>query len=861
MLTMNAIQSLEYYSNLANEDYYLDGGEPSGEWAGKGSVLLGVRGIVDIDEYKNIMRGYSPSGDESLCANPGDEHRSGWDLTFSPPKSVSVAWARSNEIHKLRIQKAHKEAVLAALKHLEKHAAITRRKLNGTQREATVGLVAALFEHSTSRAQDPQLHTHCLIANVAPRQDGGWGSIESRDLYLWQRSAGAMYRTELASLLRVLGFSIEADRDAFQIIGVPKQVCEYYSKRAQRIREELAKMGNARSASKVGDIAALNTRERKTDIDRQSLYKAWHKELDTKGFTEVKLNQLLNLDEQGLAMLQENDAQIVKPILDERTVVELLTEKVSVFRSQDAYKVAAELSQVSGDNAKVAEQVAKRLLDKKETIALGSDGRYNHLYTTTEIVDSERKMITVAKKLRLQKGFGLPDNVIDTAINSMNFTLSEEQQQAVKFVCQENRFAILQGSAGAGKSSSMDCVRDAYETMGFSVVGAAIAKSAADNLSQDANIETFTIAKLLMDTERGRSPLVKNSVLLVDEAGQVGTKNISKLLEAADVIGCKIVLVGEDKQLDAIEHGGCLRYLSRPEVLGTTRINIIRRQREEWARQTVADFRDGNALAALKEYKKRGLLNFCEDALQAKEDLVNTWHQFSKNNPDKKSLLIAQRWKDVSELNEKVRAIFQQEGKVQQKEIKVDCCVSDRLIRTKMAIGERVKFTHNDYRRGYTNGDLGTIVGIDKLSGGDIQFDIETDSNRKIRFKASEYCNEKGQVYLTQAYALTVYASQGLTVDGDVFVYYNSGMDRANTYVAGSRHKDNCHFFVNTKELAELVNPAHQQMSSDKQQLNTLAALMASENRKKLAIEYIDKQQKKLYKELPAIKLECTLGL
>jgi ATP-dependent exoDNAse (exonuclease V) alpha subunit len=199
------------------------------------------------------------------------------------------------------------------------------------------------------------------------------------------------------------------------------------------------------------------------------------------------------------------------------------------------------------------------------------------------------------------------------------------------------------------------------------------------------------------------------------------------------------------------------------------------------------------------------------------------------------------------------------EGKVQTREFQVDCCVSDRHIKSKMAVGERVKFTQNDYRRGYTNGTLATIVGIEKLLDGDIEFEISTDSNRKIRFKASEYCNDHGHVYLTQAYALTIYASQGLTVDGDVFVYYNSGMDRAHTYVAGSRHKDNCHFFMNTKELSELVKPVHLQLSSNEQQLQTLADLMASENRKRLAIEYIDKQQTELYKGLPAIKLERNL--
>lgn len=183
MMTMAAIHSLAYYSDLTNEDYYLDGGEPTGEWAGKGAVLLGLSGMVDDDEYKNIMQGYSPSGREKLCLNPGEKHRSGWDLCFSAPKSVSVAWARSDEKLKDKIQHAQKQAVLAALSLLEKQAAYTRLGRNGLKREHVIGLLAALFEHCTSRTQDPQLHTHCLVANVAPRANGSWGTIESRDLF------------------------------------------------------------------------------------------------------------------------------------------------------------------------------------------------------------------------------------------------------------------------------------------------------------------------------------------------------------------------------------------------------------------------------------------------------------------------------------------------------------------------------------------------------------------------------------------------------------------------------------------------------------------------------------------------------
>lgn len=462
MLTLNKIQSIEYYSDLANEDYYLDGGEPNGEWAGKGAILLGLRGAVDDVEYKNLLKGRSPDGNEKLCSNDGVNHKPGWDLTFSAPKSVSVAWARSEQGLKDKIQAAHKDGVKAALSLLEEHAAFTRRGKNGVVRENTLGLVAVLFEHCTSRAQDPQLHTHCLVANAAPRTDGSWGTIESRDLYFWQRAAGALYRAELATKLTEFGFQIEKDKDAFHITGISRDVCAEYSKRTAVIREGLRKRGVAKSASKVGDFVSLSTREKKGDINRLELYEKWHEELEENGLTKDQFECLLAATQED-ELLFLNDDHIVKPVLDVESIQNTLTERRSIFRKQDVLKVAAEIAQISGDTAKTVRHMAKDFLSQQEVLELGMDFKHNELFTTQEVLDAEKSMIAGAKHLRSLGGFSLPNTIIDKAILAKDFMLSEEQRESVVEVCQDNRFAILQGSAGAGKSASMDCVRAAYE--------------------------------------------------------------------------------------------------------------------------------------------------------------------------------------------------------------------------------------------------------------------------------------------------------------------------------------------------------------------------------------------------------------
>jgi conjugative relaxase-like TrwC/TraI family protein len=826
VLTISPISNIKYYSDLAKEDYYLDGGEPNGIWAGKASKLLDLTGDVETGQYINIMHGFTPSKQYQLCQNAGGNRRYGWDLTFSAPKSVSAVWARANNELKLKIQQAHFKGAKAALSFIEDNAAITRRNKLGLLREKVTGLVVATFEHSTSRAQDPQLHTHCLVANVAPREDGSWGSIESRDLYLWHKAAGTLYRAELASQLRKLGFEIEQDGDAFKLPIVPEEICTHYSKRGAMIKAELAKRGNAKSCSKSGDVAALATRVKKENVNRSALYRQWYQELDELGFTENAILKELSQDKQEtIRWLNEIESPKVELTID--TLEDHVSKQKSVFRMQDIYKSAAEIAQISGGGAEKAKQVANDFIEQQGSISLGLDYKHNALFTTQTIIDNEQAMITGAKHLRNQNKFMIDNHVINRAISAKSFTLSEEQQEAVFSACQNNAFDIIQGSAGAGKSALMGCVGNAYMHAGYKVIGCAIAKSAANNLAEEANIETCTIAKLLKDKS-----LAENSILIVDEAGQVSTKDLRKLINLVEKKNSKLILVGEDKQLDAIEHGGALKYLSQPEILGTSRVETIMRQREEWARQAVADFRDGKSEQALKVLNEKGLLNFGDDAEQTKNLLIEKWNNYRIINPDKKSLLLAQRWQDVTELNDQVRSILQVEGRIDNKELSIKCSVSSKTFTNKFAIGERIRFTKNDYSKSLSNGDLGIIVDIQAKIDGSHNFKVKLDNGNRVIINTDEYCNDDGDLYMTQAYAMTVYSSQGLTIDGDVFVYYTSGMDRANTYVACSRQKDNSHIFVNVMDLSE------SKKDNFKNAFKELANNMSLNKQSKLAVEY-----------------------
>ncbi|MCG7813032.1 AAA family ATPase [Alteromonas sp. MCA-1] len=424
---------------------------------------------------------------------------------------------------------------------------------------------------------------------------------------------------------------------------------------------------------------------------------------------------------------------------------------------------------------------------------------------------------------------------------AIGFKLTVEQSEAVHNLCTPHGFCVQQGSAGSGKTASMQIVHQAYKRQGYRIIGAAVSKQAADTLASETDMETFTLAKLLKQVEERNEPLDNKTVLVIDEAGLLNSHDLAKMLQAAAFARCKIILSGEDKQLDAISHGGALRYLSQPEVLGASRIETIRRQRDDWARTTVMQLRDGQTLAALQTLDDKGLVHFACDSNAATEQLVARWQQYRKNNPNKQAVVLAQSWKQVRELSEQLRVIYQQEGLVGNENHTFDCMVSDKAMRFAFSVGERIRLTKNDYRKGLFNGTSGKITEIKQLDDGDTQFIIETSEKCRRTFLASEYCDPQGRIYMAQAYAMTVYSSQGLTVDGDVFVLHNTGMDRATSYVAGSRHKNNCHWFFNQTSIEQACNNGESLTRPDA--LRAIAKLMSQDRYKCLAIEYIETQQ------------------
>jgi len=270
----NSIQKLEqiagYYHPLFQNT------PPQSIWIGAAAHALCLSGSVGRNHFLNTLQGYRPNTEEALVQRPGFIRRYGWDMTFSPPKSVSIVWAVSDPKTRGEIELAQQEAIISVIIFIEDHYLLGRRGRNGIQKEK-VELLAAAFLHFVSREGDPQIHTHVFLQNLAFYPDGDWGCLDLKPVYCDQKKLGALYREELSRLLCSLGFSIEKLKESFRIQGISEEMEKEFSRRNERIKEKIREsvFRGGRSSS----IASLSTRPDKSWESLAEVEKEWEARL------------------------------------------------------------------------------------------------------------------------------------------------------------------------------------------------------------------------------------------------------------------------------------------------------------------------------------------------------------------------------------------------------------------------------------------------------------------------------------------------------------------------------------------------------------------------------------------------------
>ncbi len=354
----------DYYLSLSTaDDYYLEGTEPPGFWLGEGAAALGLSGEVQPEQFRNLLRGFSPDGERKLVKNADSERRAGWDLTWSVPKSVSVAWSQADPELRSRIEACVRKAVGQGIAYLEEVAAVTRRGVDGHIKEKAK-LVFAAFQHSTSRAQDPQLHFHTVLINTALRADGTTGTVEPREIYRHQMAAGALFRAELAALLeRELGLRARREGRAFELSGIDGELIKTFSQRRAAIEEALNKRGL--HGGKAAEVAALDTRVRKESVSRSELFARWQEIGRQHHWTAKELSFLLHAPWPARDPEQEA-GEMAKAAIDR------LTQSQSHFSVRELTQHLAEEAQGRNLGAKEVGKLREALLHSPELVHLGA---------------------------------------------------------------------------------------------------------------------------------------------------------------------------------------------------------------------------------------------------------------------------------------------------------------------------------------------------------------------------------------------------------------------------------------------------------------------------------------------------------
>ena len=457
-------QAASYYEA---DDYYSEGGLSPSEWEGKGAEELGLSGEVDREQFRALLEGKVADQQLGTIRDGQLEHRPGWDVTMSAPKSVSIMAEVAGD---RRLIAAHGQAVKTALAHVEQHMAATRVRDGGTvSREATGNLVIASFQHGTSRAQDPQLHTHNVILNATKGEDSTWRSLEPRAIYQLQKQIGAIYRQELALKVRELGYEIEVGKDSmFEIKGVSGDVLAAFSTRSAQIDAALDQRGTSRDGASAAErqIAALDTREAKTATDHATLVKGWRETADGAGFGEGSRVGLVN-EAEAIAANADHSATITTlgDNAAARAVAhaaDKLGERQSVFSAAALQEEAGRfgLGKVSYAQIKGAVEAATERGDLIGRTHIDRRGAEFAGFTTRTNVETEAKMLRIeaagrdtlqpiASPMAAAKAVASASTQAERA----GFGWNADQRSATdQILTSRNRITALQGYAGTAKA-------------------------------------------------------------------------------------------------------------------------------------------------------------------------------------------------------------------------------------------------------------------------------------------------------------------------------------------------------------------------------------------------------------------------
>lgn len=828
--------SWSYYAKevaSGREDYYASAADRPGRFVGRGAEALELGELSMSAEALERLFGHgtdprdgSPLG---RSFTPGDDRVvAGFAMTFSPPKTVSVLWAVADEETSAVVQDAHEQAVEVAMGFLDDHASFTRRGHNGVLQVDTEGFVGAVFVHRTSRASDPQLHSHLLVANKVRASDGKWLSIDARELFTHQKAAGMLYKAALrAELTTRLGLSWTKvdDNGIAEIVGVPVGLADAWSARRKELKQwadeliaegevDLGRSMTPNERADIFQLAAYRTRTPKIDADTTTdeLRERWQQEAIAFGHDPATW-----LGEVTGKVMNVVNQRIASRALDPGLITEAIARLQDVsatFGRADAVEVLTTIVSANNANSMKAriEALATKVLRDPRVVSLAAplpaappaslrrrDGmsaieRHGATRFSTKVTLQHEAAVLKAAAEGQNAGIGVVNGgSVEQMLDNSN--LGEDQRRAVRgLLTGGEQVAILVGPAGAGKSRALNSARVTWEMAGYRTLGLAPSAMAASVLSEEAGLRAETLAKFLLEVERGQdSPFLDHRcVVILDEAGMARTDDLARLVEVVRRADAKLVLVGDPHQLGAVGPGGVFRTLVGDH--GGNELETIHRFNHAWEAQASLRLRvrDHHILPV---YLRHGRI-----ADGSREQMLDEAFRHWRSARDEGSSIVVMAGDNETarELGLRCRADRIARGEVTSHGVQIQSGT--------VGIGDEIVTLRNDRRLrprpdGFVrNGDRWRVLDygddgslrVESLGSG---LDINRSTSTVIL--PADYVRD----HVTLGYALTIHKAQGTTTDRAV-VIVDEQMTAPQLYVAMSRGREENHALVISTDVA-----------------------------------------------------------
>jgi conjugative relaxase-like TrwC/TraI family protein len=835
--------------HLSHDDYYTQSQSQAGHWIGVGCEQLGLTPgqVVTRDAFLRLCDNQHPETGNQLTQTIVKDRRVFFDFQCAPPKSVSILAVTMND---QRIVQAHQEASTLALRELEQFAGTRIRKGGIQDKDRLTGnLVGAAFMHTSSRALDPQLHTHFVLFNATwDKTENRWKALQTSGMFEAIHYGTAVYRNELVKRLQGIGYRIRHVGSAFEIEGVEPELIERFSKRSKErdiaVAKEEKRLGRKLTRDEVAHVVHQTRPKKLKGATDEQVRK---QQLGEIGFFEKRALRKVVAGADGrpkefTQQVRTDDA--IEHGLDH------VFERNSVAPQHRILEAAL----VKGCGQLDLGQLKEKLNGRTNLVRVGDE------FSTREILKRELELIRSVNA-------GIEAVAPVTRHYEAPSHLGHDQRKALAHVLTSpDRITGFRGLAGSGKSTALVELARTLHRQGFEAVFCAPTASAADTLRRDG-LEALTLQRFHGDL-RTRSRLSPGSVIVLDEAGAVGLEDMARLLELARRKDCRVVLCGDTGQHSSVTRGDALRILEQYSGYRFEELTTIRRQKPEAFRQIVE-------LAAAKQtdkaFAKLLELGAVTEALTDDGQLYQRAADayLSATKQGKSALLVSPTWSEIEAVTDKVRDTLKAQSVIGQQEEAVT--VFDSLSWTQaqkknasqFEPGQRLRFVRKTkhFDRGETVEVVATVengLRVRRPDGTEVNFipanvaaSFDVGQARELRVAAGDWLLlqanhgkdfingervqvreiQNGRIALadgrilpstfntfTHGYAVTSHSSQGKTVDEVLLVASSrsfGAVNREQFYVSISRGRERCHVFTDDAELlARRVTDSHERQAA-----------------------------------------------